>query len=168
MNKLPKYRQLIIATIGILAFVISQAHSGQAFAAQNVSDFSLTMVVDKSRAKIGENITYTATITNHGPDAALLAFVSYGLPDQLNFVSVTCGGVISSDGSFCEYSILQPGQSVTSTLIATPNPSISNHERKTLTVFAETSFESTDTIDPDTSNNSASVTVRVIGSLTHP
>src|SRR6266508_6744695 len=100
MNKLPKYRQYIVATIGILSLVMSLDHSRRALAAQNVADLFVTIVADQSRVKIGENITYTVTVTNLGPDAALFVDMAHGLSDQLNFVSVTCDGGNSSDGSF--------------------------------------------------------------------
>ena len=166
MNKLTNYRQLIVATIGILSLVMSLGISGRAFAAQNVADLSITIVPDKTRVKIGENITYTVTVTNLGPDAALFVGVAHGLADQLNFVSVTCEGGIGS--AFCEYPILQAGQSAVSIFIATPNPSISNHERNALTATATTSFETTDTVDSNSDNNWASVTVRLIGRLVRP
>ena len=167
MNKLSNDRQWIVAMIGIFSLVMSLLwNSGQVFAAQNVADLSITIVPDKSRVKVGENITYTVTVTNLGPDAALSVGVTHGLADQLNFVSSTCDGAISADGPFCEYSILQPGQSAVSTLIATPNPSLQNHDRNALTATATTAFQTTDTVDPNSGNNWASVTVRLIGRLT--
>ena len=168
MNKLPKYRQVIFATIAILLLVLSLGNSRRVLAAQNTADVSVTLIANKSRVKVGENITYTVTATNHGPDAALLVFVYHGLSDQLNFVSVTCDRGISSDGPFCEYSVLEPGESVVSIFIATPNPDIQNQERNALTATAVTSFESADTLDSNRGNNWASVTVRLIGRLTHP
>jgi len=168
MNKLPNYRPLIVATIGILSLVISLGHSRRALAAQNVADLFVTIVGDQSRVKIGENIIYTVTVTNLGPDAALLVDVAHGLSDQLNFVSVACDGGISSAGPFCEYAILQPGESVVSILIATPNPSIQNHERNALTATATTSLGTTDTVDPDSGNNWTSVTIKLIGRLARP
>jgi uncharacterized repeat protein (TIGR01451 family) len=168
MNKLSKYRQLIIATIGILSLVMSLGSSRRALAAQNVTDLFVTIVAEQTRVKIRENITYTVTVTNLGPDTALFVNVAHGLSDQLNFVSVACDGGNSSDGSFCEYAILQPGESAVSILIATPNPSIQRYERNALTATAATSLGTTDTVDPDRGNNWTSVTIKLIGRLTHP
>jgi uncharacterized repeat protein (TIGR01451 family) len=168
MNKLPKYRQLIVTAIGILSLVMLLWNSGRALAAQNVSDLSITMVADHSRVKVGENITYTVTASNLGPDPALFVGVTHGLADQLNFVSVTCDRGISSDGPFCEYSILEPGESVVSIFIVTPNPDIQNQDRNALTATATISPQTADTIDSNSGNNWASVTVRLIGRLTHP
>ena len=157
----------MIAAIGILALVMSLGNSGRAVAAQNVADLAVTIFPDQSRVKIGENIIYTVTATNLGPDAALFVGASHGLSDQLNFVSVTCDQGTSSSGSFCEYTILQPGESVVSTLVATPNPSVQNHERNALTATAVVSSQTADTADSNSGNNWASVTVKLIGKLTH-
>ena len=167
MNKLPKYRNFIVATIGILSVVMSLGASGRALAAQSAADVSITMVADQNQIKVGQNVTYTVTATNLGPDAALFVDVTHGLSDQLNFVSVTCDGGISSDGPFCEYSILEPGESAVSILVATPRPDIRNYERKLITATATVSFETADTIDSNTGNNWASVTIKVIGKVTH-
>ena len=168
MNKLSIHRHYIVAMIGILALILSLGNSGQALAAQNTADLSISMVADKSRVKIGENIVYTVTATNLGPNDALFVGVYHGLPDQLNFVSLTCAGGISSSGAFCEYPILTPGASVVSTLIVTPRPDLRNYERKSLTATAVLSSQTGDTVDPNSSNNLASVTIKLIGKPTHP
>lgn len=162
MNKLSKYRQWIIAAIGILSLVISLGMSGQAFAAQNVADLSVTAVADKNRVKIGENITYTITATNLGPDTTSSFYVVLGLPDQLNFIDGSCGG------ASCLYLTLEPGESVVSTFVATPNPNDRNSDRNLLTVTASTSLATADTVDPNSGNNLLWVTVKLIGRLTHP
>ena len=168
MNKLPKYRQFLVAMIGILLLIISLGNSGRVFAAQNVADLSVTVVADKNRVKIGENVTYTVTTTNLGPDTAILVGVLHGLSDQLNFVSLSCDRGISSDGTFCEYAILEPGESVVSTFVATPNPNDQSGDRHILIMTASAAFEAADTVDPDRGNNLASITVRLIGRLMHP
>jgi len=168
MNKLPKYRHFIVATIGILSLVMSLGNSVRAYAAQNIADVSITIVANKSRVKVGENISYTVTATNHGPDAALFVNVSLGLVDQLNYVATTCAAGISSGGASCLYPILEPGQSVVTIFIATPNPYLLNHDRNALKADASATFATTDTLDPDRGNNLVSVTLRLIGSLTHP
>jgi uncharacterized repeat protein (TIGR01451 family) len=167
MNKHPNYRHFIFAMMGILVLVMSLTNSGRAFAAQVTADLSVTMVPDKTRVKIGQYIVYTVTVTNHGPDAALSFGVSHGLADQLNFVSLACGQGVSASGSFCEYPSLGPGESVVSIFVATPNPSVSKHERNALTATAVVSSQIADFVDPVSANNLATVTVRLIGTLTH-
>ena len=53
MNKLLKYRQLIVAAIGIAALVISLGISGRALAAQNVADLSAATGDDNSHEPTG-------------------------------------------------------------------------------------------------------------------
>lgn len=167
MNKLPMYRYFMIAMIGILVLVATLWSSSRALAAQNMADVAVTMVADKSRVKIGEYIVYTVTATNHGPNTALSVGVSHGLADQLNFVSLTCDRGISASTAFCEYPTLGPGESVVSIFVATPNPSVRNRERNSLTATATVAFQMADTVDPDPGNNLASNTAKLIGKLTH-
>ena len=173
MNTFTNYRRFIIHIIGILPLILSLGTSKVAFAAASTSDISLTLVADQSTIKVGQLVTYTATMTNLGPDDAFFVDVAFGLPDQLNLISMTCDKGISPDTPFCEYSSLGAGETVVSTLVATPNPSALPHDRK-LVVNANVSFEvdctfdPNCTLDPNSSNNSASVTTKLIGKLSHP
>ena len=167
MNTLWKYHPCIAGAICILSLMISLGTSTGALAAQTASDLSVTVVPDKNRAKIGEYITYTVTATNRGPDTATLVGVLHGLSDQLNFVSLHCNGV-PADSTFCQYTTLEPGESVVSTLIATPNPNTRSSERDLLIMTASIAFETMDAIDPDRGNNLTSVRARLIGRLQHP
>src|SRR5262245_16910350 len=118
MNKLTKYRRFIINLIGILPLIISLGSSQVAFAATATSDISLTLVAQR----VGHTITYTATMTNLGPDDAVAVDVGFTLPDQLRLVSMTCDLGISPDTPFCEYGSLNAGETVVSILVAKANP----------------------------------------------
>ena len=174
MNKVLNYRHFIINMLGILSLILSLGTSKVAFAASETatSDLSLTLVADQSKVKMGQTVTYTATMTNLGPDDAIDVAVAIFLPDQLNVVSLTCDRV-SNDGTFCEYSTLAAGETVVETLVATPTPGSLTKPRKltvTANVFLLTdcNFDPHCTFDPDLSNNSASVTTKLIGKLAHP
>jgi uncharacterized repeat protein (TIGR01451 family) len=172
MNRLNKFRQLFIRTIGILSIIISLGNTKQVLAAQNVSDISITIVADQSKVKMGEDITYTVTATNLGPDDAIFVDVGFSLPDQLNLVSMTCDRGISPDTPFCEYSTLAAGETVVSTLVATPTLGSLIYDRKdtvTANIFFEIdcSYDANCTFDPDLSNNSASLITKLIGKLAH-
>ncbi len=173
MNKLRKYRRFIISMIGILPLILSLGSSPVAFAATATSDISLTLVADQSHVKMGQTITYTATMTNLGPDDAFFVDVGFSLPDQLNLVSMTCDRGISPDTPFCEYSTLATGETVVSTLVATPTPGALTQDRKltvTANVFFEVDcgFDPNCTFDPNSSNNSVSIITKLIGKLAHP
>jgi len=156
-----------------LPLIVSLGISKPAFAASATSDISVTIVAERSNVKEGQNITYTATMTNLGPDDANFTDVSFGLPDQLSLVSMTCDLGISPDTPFCEYSSLNAGETVISTLVATPNPDVQNHKKHLVTTAAvsfevDCSFDPNCTFDPNNRNNSASVAIKLIGSLAHP
>jgi uncharacterized repeat protein (TIGR01451 family) len=174
MNKLLKYRRFIANIVGILPIILSLGTSKVALAATATSDISLTLVADQSKAKMGQTITYTATMTNLGPDDAFAVDVGFFSPDQLNLVSITCDQGISPDSPFCEYGTLAAGETVVSTFVVTPTPGTRTHDRK-LTVDADVFFEidcSFDpdncTFDPNLSNDSASIPTKLIGKLAHP
>ncbi len=131
--------------------------------AQETTDLALTKSVDRSKVKLGENITYTLTLTNLGPATATDVVFGDPVPDQLNLVSFSCSAGTVSGGPFCQLDSLASGASVTAILVATPIPNLSKQERRinnTAFIFPEFSPP-----DVDLSNNSASVTVRVIGKL---
>ena len=164
VNKLIKYRRFIINLVGIFPLILSLGTSQVALAATSTSDISLTLVAKRA----GNTITYTATMTNLGPQDAVAVDVGFTLPDQLNLVSMTCDLGISPDTPFCEYSSLNARQTVVSTLVAKPKPGAQRGSPElttTASVFFEIdcSFDPNCTFDPDLSNNSASVTVKLTG-----
>jgi uncharacterized repeat protein (TIGR01451 family) len=173
MNTLRNYHRFIINIIAILPLIISLGNAKPALAATATSDISVTIVADQSQVKMGQTVTYTVTMTNLGSDDASFVDVDFSLPDQLNLVSMTCDRGISPDTPFCEYSTLAAGETVISTLVATPTPGSTVHPRKltvTANVFFEVdcSFDPNCTFDPNTSNNSASLTTKLVGKLANP
>jgi uncharacterized repeat protein (TIGR01451 family) len=173
MNKLMNYRRFILTLLGILPLILSLGSSQVAFAATSTSDISVTLVADQSKVEMGQTITYTVTMTNNGPDDAVFVDVGFSLPDQLNLVSMTCDRGISPDTPFCEYSTLAAGETVVSTLVATPTPGALTQDREltvTANVFFEVdcSYDPNCTFDPNSSNNSVSITTKLIGKLAHP
>ena len=173
MNTLMNYRRFILTLLGILPLILSLGSSQVAFAATATSDISLTLVADQNHVKTGRTITYTATMTNLGPDDAVFVDVGFSLPDQLNLVSMTCDRGISPDTPFCEYSTLAAGETVVSTLVATPTLGVLTQDREgtvTANVFFEVdcSFDPNCTFDPNSSNNSVSIITKLTGKLAHP
>jgi len=173
MNKLMKFRRFIVTILGILPLILSLGTSQVAFAATSTSDIAITLVADQNHVKMGQTITYTATMTNLGPQDAFFVDVGFSMPDQLNLVSMTCDRGISPDTPFCEYSTLAAGETVVSTLVATPTPGVPTYAREgtvTATVFFEVdcSFDPNCTFDPNSGNNSVSIITRLTGKLAHP
>jgi len=173
MIKLTNFRRFIIAIVGVLPLILAPWSNNGVFAATSRADISITLVANRSNVKMGQNITYTATMTNHGPDDAIFVDVAFSWPGQLNFVSETCDLGISPDSPNCEYSSLPAGQTVVSTFVATPATDALKHENRKLTVTANVLFEidckfdQNCTFDPNKRNNSAHVTTNLIGKSEH-
>lgn len=161
MNSPRKFRRWIISLAGILPLILSAVNIQPVFADTTVSDISVRISADRHTVRVGQNVTFTVRVTNLGPDPAPFVDVYHNLPDQLSFVSLTCDLGISPDTPACEYSMIEPGQTVVSTLVATPNQD-APHKRHLVTT-ATIQFETADVVDPHLRNNSDSVVVRWVG-----
>jgi uncharacterized repeat protein (TIGR01451 family) len=129
-------------------------------AAQDTADLALTKVVDKKNAKIGENMTFTITLTNLGPSTATNVTFGDPVPDPLNLVAFACSQGTVVGQSLCQVGSIASGATVIATLVATPitNPAKSEHK------FTNTAFISESaTTDPNESNNSSSLDLHIIG-----
>src|SRR5512142_2837759 len=112
MNSFQLYRFFRIGLLGALMVAAVSPISVQrvhAQGTQSTSDLSIQMAADRDKVRFGENITYTVTMTNLGPDDAVFADVRFELPDQLVLVSMTCDLGISPDTPACEYTSLPSG-----------------------------------------------------------
>ena len=69
-------------------------------------------------AKVGGAVTFTIVATNNGPEPAELDVYASQATDGLSPVELICDRGISPDTPACEYGILQPGETVTTTLVA--------------------------------------------------
>src|SRR5215203_2343380 len=129
-------RRIARFAFALLALVVLVGGSALPAAAQETADLALTKVADQKNVRIGENITYTITLTNLGPDTATGVVFGDPVPDPLNLVSFTCSQGTISGGSFCAVESLPSGASVTATLVATPITNPARSERR----FSNTAF----------------------------
>jgi uncharacterized repeat protein (TIGR01451 family) len=152
----------ILVTLALVLGIGVAATAGLA-SAEGIPTADLAVVsktADVSHAKIGDLITFTIVATNNGPDVAELDVVE-DLPAALAFVSHECDRGISPDGPFCEYGFLQPGETVTTTLVALVLATDAKYATNTACVLSEQAIT-----DTDTSNDCASVTVKIVGKRT--
>ncbi|TDR41138.1 putative repeat protein (TIGR01451 family) [Tahibacter aquaticus] len=128
-----------------------------------VSDLAVTLTDSPDPVVAGNNLTYTITVSNNGPDAATAASWSLSLPPGRSFVSLpavagwTC--TTPAVGSGGTVSCSNPGFSVGSgvfTLTAAVDPSIAAG-----TVLTATATVTSASGDPTPGNNSATATTTV-------
>jgi uncharacterized repeat protein (TIGR01451 family) len=128
--------------------------------AEGVPTADLAIVSDTadiSHAKVGDEVTFTVVATNHGPDAAELDVVEY-LPSAFAFVAHECDRGISADGPFCEYGTIQPGETVTTRVVAVVVEKSDKYVTHTACVMSEEVI-----VDTDASNDCAAATVKITG-----
>jgi RHS repeat-associated protein/uncharacterized repeat protein (TIGR01451 family) len=124
------------------------------------ADLNLTKTDSPDPIAVGDRLTYTIAVINHGPDAATGVVVTDTLP-----VSVTLASASASQGScggtstvICNLGMLNSGVSVTATLVVT----VTAAGR-----IANTAQVASDILDGNAANNSATtVTTATSGGYT--
>lgn len=139
---------------------ISVTGSGQA-RADLVVDVVASLIVLEPRP----SLTYTITLDNHGPTDAKAVQVVDTLPEEVAFSSVsapdgvtcTTPDVDTTGTVVCTVETMEPSATpVTITIVTT----VTAHPRES---FLNTAVVSSTTTDPDTANNTATVTNTVFG-----
>jgi uncharacterized repeat protein (TIGR01451 family) len=127
------------------------------------ADLAVSKWVDDETPAYGQQITYTVTVYNDGPEDAADVILSDTLPEKLTFVSAnTTQGVYTEATGIWSIGTLAVSETVTMTLVAevtggTPNP-----------IINWASVWATDVNDSDASNNNASATIWVGGFMVEP
>jgi len=109
------------------------------------ADLEISKADSPDPVTVGDNLTYTITVTNRGPDAATNVVVTDTLPSGVTFVSASPGCVHAAGVVTCNLGNIPAGGSVTITIVVTVTApgTISN-----------TATVTSDTLDPNTANNS--------------
>jgi uncharacterized repeat protein (TIGR01451 family) len=126
-------------------------NTGSATATPQQADLQLTKVVSNPTPNVGDTVTFTVTVNDLGPDSATNVQVADLLPAGLTFVSASPSqGTYNSTTGVWTVPSIDPSAAQTLTLTATvvsPNPQTNTG-----------SISHSDQFDPDTTNNTASVT----------
>ncbi len=121
------------------------------------ADLSITKTASPDPVTTGDDLTYTVTVTNNGPDPATSVTVTDNLPPETTFVSCSstgsgvCGG--SGNNRTVTFALLPSGASETITFVANVNCSVADG-----TVISNTATVSSSTPDPDPNNDSSTAT----------
>jgi uncharacterized repeat protein (TIGR01451 family) len=127
-------------------------------APEEFAELSLTKTDSPDPVEIEQNLTYTATITNSGPNAATGVALTDTLPTDAIFVSATPsqGSCTEASGIVtCNLDELANGASATVTVVVIPTAP---------GTITNTASITSDVLDPDTTNNRATASTTV-GSL---
>ncbi|MBK8492602.1 MAG: DUF11 domain-containing protein [Saprospirales bacterium] len=85
-------------------------------------DVSLELVADNLTPNVGDNVTFTITVNNLGPDPATLVDVTSLLPSGFTYVSDDGGGAYNSGTGLWTIGTLNGGATTTLQIVATVNP----------------------------------------------
>lgn len=121
-------------------------------------DLSLTMSDSPDPLAGGQPLSYTLTVTNHGPDTAQGVAITDALPGTVNFVSASPsqGECLDSDTVTCNLGGLGVGGSATVTLVVSP---------RSAGTLTNTASVASDKADPSPANNTASAITTVTAPL---
>ena len=120
------------------------------------ADLAITKTATPNPVVLGNNVTFTITLTNNGPSTATSVTTTDTLPANISFVSATLSqGTCTLPPAatlVCNIGTVNPGASVTATVVVTPTA--------TGTLTNSVSATGTEN-DPNTVNNTASASVTV-------
>ena len=115
------------------------------------ADLAVSKTVNSATPNVGDNITFTITLANNGPDTATNVVVSDALPDGLAFSSyVSSQGTYDSGTGLWTIGSVASGASKTLSIVAlvvSPNPRTNS-----------AAVSASDVYDPNIADNSANVT----------
>jgi uncharacterized repeat protein (TIGR01451 family) len=126
------------------SFTISSIPTGSA-------NLSITKTVNNSTPNVNDNVVFTITVNNAGPDTATNVHVRDLFTTDLVYVSDNGGGAYNSTLGIWQAGTIAPGAS--KTLNITARVATNGAKTNTASIF------SLGQTDPNTANNSASVTV---------
>ncbi|MEY9213898.1 DUF11 domain-containing protein [Thermobifida halotolerans] len=96
---------------------------------------AVSVTDSRDRLTVGEETSYTATLSNEGDEAVTGLLVAQTAPAQLNFHEADGGGVVEGDTVVWRIS-LDPGQEATRTVTATLEEPVPDQDSVTTTVCA--------------------------------
>ena len=117
--------------------------------ADPAADLTITKSGSPDTVLVGNNLTYTLTLTNGGPSDATGVVLTDTLPAAVDFVSASPGCVQSSGSVTCDINSLAAGGNAAVTIVVAPN---------TAGELTNSASVTSDVTDPIAGNNTATVT----------
>ena len=155
--------RILTLTIMCVVAVLSPSQVALGMALRGtVADLTLSKSGDEAVPR-GGNITYSVVVNNGGPDTAANVIVTDPLPAHTTFVnaSVTQGSATFNAGTItANLGAIASQESATLTIVVSINEDTPRD-----TTISNTATVTSDTFDPETSNNSATAFTAVIGAF---
>ncbi|MCP4368499.1 MAG: DUF11 domain-containing protein [Deltaproteobacteria bacterium] len=121
-----------------------------------ISELSITKDDPQATVNPGQSISCEFTITNHGPDSATGATITYTLPDGASFVSSTSSSCSNNgDTAVCSIGNIAEGESKTTVMTVSVS---SSAEEGAMTIIASVEANESDTNDL---NNTVTVITQI-------
>ena len=118
------------------------------------ADLSVVKTVNHKDGRVGEPLTYTITVTNHGPATAASPIVTdaFSASVKVDSIHSISGSCTSGHPITCKLGSIASGAHATITIVARPNALGELHNSASVT---------SSTPDPDPTNNLSKVTTKV-------
>ena len=124
------------------------------------ADLQLSQTVNNSNPSVGDEIVYTITVTNNGPDSATNVVLDDDLPTGVTYVSDNSNGAYDLSSGNWTVGTLANGESATLEITTTVNS-----DTESSSVSNTVQILSVDQSDSDSSNNQATAQITVASSL---
>jgi hypothetical protein len=155
----------ILAAAVFLTLALSATSAAQEVPTQ--ADLAITSNSANVRhAKVGDVVTFTVVAHNYGPgavDVLVYPKLPYWYEQSTGALElfppvVDCDGDQEGDGAWCEYNVIEPGQSLTQLYFARVRAAGEKWASETACLFSGDFY-----VDPDPTNDCATATVKIIG-----
>jgi hypothetical protein len=152
-------RHSLLAILAVVTLLASlPAFAASPVVAAGSADLAVTMIGNAKHLKYGQTITFTATVTNLGPDAAGGVTLGIGVSDSYaNFGGVCPDGSVSN---ICSLGTLPPGARVTVLFSAGACCSCCPEG---IGVAVASVFSDATTVDPVAANDSVRIETKFVG-----
>ena len=125
--------------------VMENNYDNESISVPPEADLEIIVDIDKEKAKVGDDVTVTFTVINHGPDSAINSRAYVEIPESLRILGFTPSkGTYDPNTGIWTIGDLAPGEEVTLTVFT--------KALKPGVIVCNASVES-DTYDPNLSNN---------------
>jgi len=136
---------------------INQTRTDTATVINPIADFAVTKTVGNPTPNVGSTITYTIAVTNNGPNNGTGVAVTDNLPSSVTYVSnMASQGTYSNSTGIWTVGSLNNGVSATLTITVTVNTGTGG-----TTITNTASKTASDQSDPNTGNNTSSVSITI-------